>query len=171
MRRVLVILATVGMAAGIYFATRQQGRGLGTNVAPNDHPPAADFSLTDLSGQKLALSAFRGKVVLLDFWATWCDPCRAEIPHFIELQNTYGPKGFQIIGISMDDREQPVRDFYQKFRMNYPVAMADGETLQSYGGIFGLPVAFVIGRDGRIYGKYIGETSPDAFEKEIKKLL
>jgi cytochrome c biogenesis protein CcmG/thiol:disulfide interchange protein DsbE len=170
-RKFIVLIAVIGTAAAIYIASHQGGANLGTNVAPNDHPPAPDFSLTDLSGQKLTLSSFKGKVVLLDFWATWCDPCRAEIPRFIEFQNKYGSKGFQIVGISMDDSEQPVREFYQKFHMNYAVALADSSTPRNYGGIFGLPVAILIGRDGRIYGKYIGEISPDVFEKQIQKLL
>ena len=171
MRKLVILIAAVGISAAIYIASRPSETKFGTNIAPGNHAPAADFTLTDLSGQKLALSSFKGKVILLDFWATWCDPCRAEIPHFKEMQNKFGPRGFQVIGISMDDNEQPVREFYSKFGMNYPVAVGDTHTAQSYGGIFGLPVAFLIGRDGRIYGKYIGETKPELLEKEIQKLL
>ena len=171
MRKLVLLIAVVGITAAIYVASRHQSNISDANVAPADHPPAAEFSLTDLSGQKLALASFKGKVVLLDFWATWCDPCRAEIPHFVEMQNKYGKEGLQVVGISMDDEEQPVREFYNKFRMNYPVAVGDADIARSYGGIFGLPVAFIIGRDGRIYGKHIGETSPDVLEKDIKKLL
>src|SRR5271157_5107461 len=85
--------------------------------------PAPDFSLTDLAGKKLRLSNYRGQVVLLDFWASWCDPCKREIPHFIEMQDRYGPQGLQVVGISMDDDEKLAREFQEQFKMNYPVAM------------------------------------------------
>src|SRR5206468_7629887 len=114
---------------------------------------------------------YRGKVVLLDFWATWCDPCREEIPHFVELQQKYGARELQIIGVSMDDSAEPVRPFYQKFHMNYPVVIGTAKTGELYGGILGLPVSFLIGRDGRIYAKHIGATDASVFEKEIKKLI
>jgi peroxiredoxin len=133
--------------------------------------PAPDFSLTDLTGQKLALSGYRGKVVLLDFWATWCDPCKAEIPHFVEMQNRYRPQGLQVIGISMDDDEQLARDFRQRFKMNYPVAMGNPQLAEQYGGILGLPITFAIDREGRIVSRHIGATDPSVFETEIRKLL
>lgn len=132
---------------------------------------APDFSLPDLTGQKLDLSSYRGKVVLLDFWATWCDPCREEVPRFVELQNKYGDQGFQIIGVSMDDGPEPVRDFYQHFKMNYPVVMGNAKTGELYGGVLGLPIAFLIGRDGRINAKLIGATHMSVLEKEIVNLL
>ena len=124
-----------------------------------------------MSGQQLHLSEYRGKLVLLDFWATWCDPCREEIPHFVELQNKYRDQGLQIVGISMDDGPEPVRDFYQSFKMNYPVVMGNATTGELYGGVLGLPIAFLIGRDGRIYSKHIGATDISVFEGEIATLL
>jgi thiol-disulfide isomerase/thioredoxin len=139
--------------------------------AVTQHPLAADFSLTELTGQQLQLSTYRGKVVLLDFWATWCDPCRKEIPQFVQFQSKYGSQGLQIVGIAMDDGPGPVREFYKKFKMNFPVVMAKGNVAGHYGGIFGLPVAFVIGRDGRIYAKYIGAVDVSKIEKEITVLL
>src|ERR1035438_8339651 len=127
--------------------TRHHGVPVGTvGTDTSEHFLAPDFSLPDLTGQKLDLSSYRGKVVLLDFWATWCDPCREEIPHFVELQNRYGGQGLQIIGVSMDDAPEPVRDFYQRFKMNYPVVMGNAKTGELYGGVLGLPIAFLIER-------------------------
>jgi peroxiredoxin len=155
---------------GLYFVTRHHGRA-GTAAKITEHPLAPDFSLPQLSGQQLHLSEYRGKLVLLDFWATWCDPCREEIPHFVELQNKYRDQGLQIVGISMDDGPEPVRDFYQSFKMNYPVVMGNATTGELYGGVLGLPIAFLIGRDGRIYSKHIGATDISVFEGEIATLL
>jgi peroxiredoxin len=135
------------------------------------HSNAADFSLQDIDGHPLQLASYRGKVVLLNFWATWCTPCRAEIPNFVQFQNSYGPQGFQILGISMDDGPQPVRAFYQQFKINYPVAVGTDTVAQSYGGVLGLPVSFLIGRDGKIAAKYVGAVQLPALEQEIKTLL
>ncbi len=132
---------------------------------------APDFILPQLDGQPLRLSSYRGKVVLLDFWATWCVPCREEIPHFVELQQKYRNRGFQIIGVSMDDGPEPVRTFYQQFHVNYPVVMGTAKTGELYGGVLGLPIAFVLDEDGRIRAKHIGATSPTTIEKEIAGLL
>ena len=165
-------LALIAVVAALYFMARHHGvppGGMGTSVGKESLAP--DFSLPDLTGQKLDLSSYRGKVVLLDFWATWCDPYREEIPHFVELQNKYGNKGLQIIGVSMDDGPEPVREFYQRFKMNYPVVMGNPQTGELYGGVLGLPIAFLIGRDGRISAKHIGATDISVFEKEIKNAL
>jgi cytochrome c biogenesis protein CcmG, thiol:disulfide interchange protein DsbE len=132
---------------------------------------APDFSLPQLNGESLKLSAYRGKVVLLDFWATWCEPCQEEIPRFVNLQNEYKQEGLQIIGVSMDDSSDPVRDFYRRLKMNYPVVMGNAKIGELYGGVLGLPIAFLIGRDGRIYTKHIGATDTSVFQREIVSLL
>ena len=160
----------MSVVAGLYFVARHHERP-STGAAIIERPVAPEFSLPQLSGQQLHLSDYRGKLVLLDFWATWCDPCREEIPHFVELQNKYRDQGLQIVGISMDDGPEPVRDFYQRFKMNYPVVMGNATTGELYGGILGLPIAFLIGRDGRIYSKHIGATDISIFEREIATLL
>lgn len=152
------------------FVLRQARASHGRPQKANDNL-APDFTLPTLNGQDLRLSSYRGRVVLLDFWATWCDPCRAETPRFVELQKTYGDRGLQIIGISMDDSPEPVRPFYQQFHMNYPVVMGTAKTGELYGGILGLPTAFLIGRDGRIDGKFTGATDAAVFEKNVKKLI
>lgn len=133
--------------------------------------PAPDFAAVDLDGRKRALSDYKGKVVLLDFWATWCEPCRTEIPEFAELQRKYGAQGLQVLGISLDDDPRPVRGFYARFNMNYPVMLGDAELAESFGGILGLPVAFLIGRDGRIVAKYSGRTDAAVFERDVKAVL
>lgn len=132
---------------------------------------APGFSLPDLSGKSVALSDFRGKVILLDFWATWCDSCREEIPQFIEMQNKYRDQGFQLIGISMDDEAQPVRDLCRSLKVNYVVLLGTAKVGELYGGVLGLPVTFLIGRDGRIDAKHIGPTNIETLEKDTVHLL
>jgi thiol-disulfide isomerase/thioredoxin len=136
-----------------------------------DHPLAPGFSLTDITGKPLKLSDYQGKVVMLDFWATWCGPCRIEIPGFVQLQTQYGGQGLAVIGISMDDDSQPVVEFYKELHMNYPVAVGNDRLGELYGGVLGLPTTFLIGRDGRIYAKHVGAYDLAVFEAEIKQLL
>jgi cytochrome c biogenesis protein CcmG, thiol:disulfide interchange protein DsbE len=167
-RGLVRLLAFLALLAGMYFFLHHAGSSTAPSVRKDIAP---DFSLPDLAGQKLKLSSYRGKIVLLDFWATWCDPCRREIPHFTELQSKYGSHGFQIIGVSMDDGPDPVRDFYQQFKMNYPVVMGTARTGELYGGVLGLPLAFLIDRDGRITAKHIGDIDISVLEKEIVTLL
>jgi peroxiredoxin len=135
------------------------------------HSDAPDFSLQGVDGKPLTLSGNRGKVVLLNFWATWCTPCRAEIPEFERFQTTYGQQGLQVVGISMDDDAKPVREFNQQFKVNYPVALGNDKLAQSYGGVLGLPVTFLIGRDGKIATKHVGAAQIPVVEQEIKTLL
>lgn len=163
-------MVAIVVAAGFYFFARSRFRSQRfASAQPASLAP--DFSLPDLTGGQLDLSAYRGKVVLLDFWATWCDPCREEVPHFVQLQNKYGGQGLQIIGVSMDDGPEPVRDFYQRSKINYPVAMGNAKIGELYGGILGLPIAFLIGRDGRVYAKHAGAADISVVEKEIADLL
>ncbi len=154
-----------------FFYSRHHSASTPSASGTAQHGEAPDFTLPRLDGGQLRLSSYRGKVVLLDFWATWCVPCREEIPHFVELQQKYGDRGLQIIGVSMDDSPDPVRPFYQQFHMNYPVVMGTADVGSAYGGVLGLPIGFVIDRDGRIYSKHIGATDPAAFESEVTALL
>jgi len=153
---------------GLYVMSRR--------AAPKSKPAASgklapDFTVTDLDGRKLTLSHFKGKVVLLNFWATWCAPCRTEIPHFVEMQNKFGPEGLQVIGISMDDDAKPVREFYQQYRLNYPVALGDDKLADRFGGVLGLPVNFIIDREGRVHSRYLGATDVSVFDSDVSYLL
>lgn len=139
--------------------------------SPENYPRAPEFSLKDISGQKLNLFDYKGKVVILDFWATWCAPCRSQIPQFVELQNQYRDRGFAIIGIVLDDRLKAVKSFYRQYAMNYPVAMGDRELRAMYGGIPALPTTLLIGRDGRIHYKVTGAIDVANFEWRVQKLL
>ena len=165
------VSVVVALAVVLFFAGCRTSSGAGGGPPGAPHSQAADFSVQDLNGKPLDLSGYRGKVVLLNFWATWCTPCRAEIPNFVQFQDSYGPQGFQIVGLSMDDDAKPVREFYQQFKMNYPVGLGSDKIAQSYGGVLGLPVTFLIGRDGRIAAKYIGAVQLPTVEQEIKTLL
>jgi peroxiredoxin len=164
------IALVVGAIVAVHFVRRADAPAT-ANSTTTSHAMAPDFNLPTPDGKDIQLSSYRGKVVLLDFWATWCDPCREEIPHFVELQQKYGDRGLQIIGVSIDDSPEPVRPFYRQFHMNYPVVMGTAQTGGLYGGVLGLPISFLIDRDGRIYAKHIGATDASVFEKEIKKLI
>ncbi|MGB7553162.1 MAG: TlpA disulfide reductase family protein [Candidatus Korobacteraceae bacterium] len=172
MRKIVLIVVVVIAALAIYEVSRHGSRrDKPARPSAAAHSVAPDFSLQDLNGQPLNLANYQGKVVLLDFWATWCAPCRDEIPHFVQLQDKYRQQGLQVLGISMDDGPQPVREFYQQVRMNYPVALGTEKVAEAYGGVLGLPIAFLIGRDGRIHAKYIGEVNMSVLEQEIETLL
>lgn len=162
-----VLIAAI--LSGIYIRSNRAPHPK-TGIA-KQHLLAPDFVLPQLDDTPLRLSAYRGKVVLLDFWATWCDPCREETPHFVELQQKYAGRGLQIIGVSMDDTSEPVRDFYQQFHINYPVVMGDAKTGEAYGGVLGLPIIFLVDRNGRIVAKHTGPIKPEIFDQEIAALL
>ncbi len=133
---------------------------------------APEFSLSDINGNKVSLSDFRGRVVILDFWATWCPPCIAEIPHFIELQDEYKNKGLEVVGISVDwNGERIVPLFAEENNMNYTLLLQDDRVTDSYGGIISIPTTFVIDRDGNIRKRYMGYRDKEVFENDIKELL
>jgi len=166
----VVVIAAAGVTLAFYTLGHRNGAPHEAKTAKL-RKPAPDFTLPRIDGGQLQLSSYRGKVVLLDFWATWCVPCREETPHFVELQQKYGDQGLQILGVSMDDSPGPVHAFYQQFHMNYPVVMGTAETGSAYGGVLGLPIAFLIDRDGLIYTKHMGATDSAVFEKEVISLL
>ena len=137
--------------------------------------PAAnlDFTLKDMNGQDVRLADLEGQVVLLNFWATWCGPCRLEIPWFVEFQEKYKDQGFRVVGISVDDPPEALPPFAKRFKINYPLLVgADREDVQkAYGPIFGVPTTFIIDRNGRICIRHVGQVGREQFESEIKSLL
>ncbi|MGP8260597.1 MAG: redoxin domain-containing protein [Acidobacteriaceae bacterium] len=135
------------------------------------HKMAPEFVRTDLDHKRLDLNAYRGKVVLLNFWATWCAPCQVEMPSFVEWQKKYGPRGLQVIGISLDDDPALVRSLVGKLKLNYPVAMGDVKLGDLYGGILGLPVTYLIDRHGMIRAEFQGETDLSKIERQLQFLL
>jgi len=133
---------------------------------------APDFALKDVNGTTVHLSDYRGKVVLLDFWATWCGPCKMEIPWFMEFERKYKDRGFAVLGVSMDDDGWPtVKPFIKDIGMNYRVVLGNDQTGDLYGGIEALPTAFLIDRQGRVAIEHVGLSSRREFEDGIENLL
>ena len=134
--------------------------------------PAPDFTLTDANGKQVRLSDYKGKVVLLNFWATWCGPCKFEIPWFIEFQKTHKDRGFTVIGVSLDeDGWESVKPYIQAKGVNYPVVVGSETVDQHYGGIEALPTSFLIDREGRIANTHVGLVSKKQYEDDILDLL
>ncbi|MEW6196431.1 MAG: TlpA disulfide reductase family protein [Bacteroidota bacterium] len=133
---------------------------------------AADFSLPTTDGKTLKLSDLKGKVVILDFWATWCPPCRKGIPDLIDLKKRYGSKGLEVVGISVDQETKPdVVPFVKDYGINYPVVYGDNGVVMNYGGIRSIPTTFVVDREGKIVANYVGLYPKKTYEDQIKKLL
>jgi peroxiredoxin len=132
---------------------------------------APDFTRPDLAGKPVALRAYRGKLVLLNFWATWCGPCLSEVPRFAAWPRRFGPAGLQILGVSMDDGPAPVRAAYQKFHLNYPVVMGDAALGELFGGVLGLPFSYLIDPRGQIVDRFEGEPDLKRMEMRIQALL
>jgi peroxiredoxin len=157
--------AAAAIATVLWFSTS-----LVRAEAPRSAAP--EWQLNDIDGQSVKLSDFKGKVVILDFWATWCPPCRAEIPGFIALQKQYAAQGLSVIGVSLDTAgPSAVKAFMQRLGMNYPVVIGDEKIADQYGGIAAIPTTFVIDRNGNIVKSHQGFASQTVFESEIRPLL
>ena len=174
---VLVVVAVV-IAGMLYFGYHQARRSASAGGSDASFSgitiskPAPDFTLETVSGQSVRLSDLRGKAVLLNFWATWCAPCKIEMPWFVELQNEYGSQGLQIVGVAMDDSSKDdIAKFAKDMGVNYPVLIGKEAVGEEYGGVPALPESFFIGRDGNIVDKIIGLKGKAEIEDSIKKAL
>ena len=168
---VWLVLALAGCGGGSKTSSE------GTTAAPpattgevgSQAPP---FALADLSGQTVSSTAFAGKVVILDFWATWCPPCRAEVPDFVALQEKYGSQGLEIVGLSLDaGGAKDVAPFVEEYKVNYKMLLHADEVAKAYGGITSIPTTFVIDRQGKIVQRFVGQMSREVFEASIAPLL
>jgi len=168
----LVVVAVV--VAGMLYVGFHFARRAGSDQAetPMKNKVAPDFTLETLDGKKVRLSDLRGKAVLLNFWATWCGPCKIETPWLVELQNQYGSQGLQVVGVAMDDSgKEEIAKFAKEMGMNYPVLLGKEAVGDAYGGIPYLPESFFIGRDGKIVKKIMGIDSRSVIEDAVKETL
>jgi cytochrome c biogenesis protein CcmG/thiol:disulfide interchange protein DsbE len=169
-----LFIVAVGAAAGLSGCAKSDG-------APKVLANEPDVTFQDLQGKNLTLASLKGKVVVVNFWATWCDPCRVEIPWLIRLQQTYVSKGFTMVGVAMDEDGKSVVDPFvqsthfdvggQQMTMNYPIVLGNDDIANKFGGMLGFPTSIVISRDGKIAKRYIGIVNEADLEKQIKDLL
>ncbi len=170
------------VAFGIFFIVNNSGNEPKSGPYPPNYNPsetssvkeiAANFTLNSIEGEKISLDDYKGKVVIIDFWATWCGPCRKGIPDLVELKNTYGEKGFEIIGISVDRSNtiDQVDQFAKDYKINYPVVYTDEQTPGKYGGIQYIPTSFVVDQEGYIISKHVGYVEKSQYVSEIESLF
>ena len=140
---------------------------------PKAKPANLNFTLKDMNGKAVKFADYKGKVILLDFWATWCGPCKIEIPGFVDLQNRYRDKGLVVLGFSVDDPVEKLKPFAAEYNMNYPVLVGLGreEVQDAYGPIWGIPTTVLISRDGKVCKRHMGFAPKEQFEREIAGLL
>lgn len=165
-------VSAAGLAMGLWSCGKGGGGVPATLKAEADRNQAPEFALEDANGQIVKLSDFKGKVVLLNFWATWCTPCRIEIPWFVDMEREFKDEGFAVIGVSMDeDGWDVVKPFIRDLKVNYRMVLGTEELAQLYSGVQALPTSFVIDRSGRIASVHMGIVSRNVFEEEIRALL
>jgi peroxiredoxin len=182
-RKILLIgLALTVGAVGMFLYERNRGpiASAGANpgvLVPKPAPAirgvvAPEFDLPDVDGAMVRLSDFKGKVVLVNFWATWCAPCEIETPWFVEFDGKYREDGLQIVGISLDEGGVgPVKEFMEEYSIDYTIVMGDEDTAQNFGGVIGLPTSFIVDQDGKFYSMHRGLVSKEVYVEEIEGLL
>ncbi len=167
----LLIAILAMMAAGKFLDRRRHHSPVGL-IGDVQGVQAPDFELASLDGRKVKLSDYRGKAVLLNFWATWCPPCKIEMPWFVELQKQYGKDGLVVIGVAMDDSEpQKISQFAHEMGLNYPVLLGTDQVSDEYGNVQYLPTTFYIDRNGKIVTKAAGLFDRKQVEDDVKKTL
>jgi len=175
----VVIVGITGLLlAGKFLAPHHavtaqiDGGRLTTGKTTGATAPNFELKVVDANGKTMKLADLRGKGVILDFWATYCEPCKIEMPWFVELQKKYGPQGLQIVGVDYEDvDEKTVSDFTKKMGINYPIVIGTDNVIESYGGLQGLPMTFFIDRSGKIIDRELGLISESVIEDNIKKSL
>jgi peroxiredoxin len=177
--RAASVIAVAAICGGIWYA-RHRALVNETKSAVQEQfdrselisKPAPDFSLSDATGETIKLSDQKGKVVLLNFWATWCGPCKVEIPWFISFQQQYKDRNFTVLGVAFDDDGwTSVKPYLAEHKINYRVVVGNDALDKAYGGVESLPTTFLIGRDGRIASKHVGLISKPTYQDEIARLL
>ena len=182
---ILAVAAVVGVTVYADKATRPKTKVTATGTVADPEKSvglaAPDFRLKDLTGKDVSLGDYKGKVVLVNFWATWCIPCLSEIPELITMQEKYGPKGFVILGLAMDEEGKSVVAPWvekqrfdvngQKLPMNYPILLANDDAANKFGGLIGYPTSVLITRDGKQLKRVTGPISADEFSKAIESQL
>jgi thiol-disulfide isomerase/thioredoxin len=177
--RLLTIGILMAAAALAFIWIRQDTANKAAVSKASDAPsaikiggPAPKLVLKDLQGKTVSLEDLKGKVVIVDFWATWCEPCQIMIPWLEEFHNRYASQGLEIVGVAMDDEGiSAVKPFAENAKMNYPVLLGNDATADSWGGVFGLPTSFMIDRQGKIRATHQGLIGKDVLEKDIRGLL
>jgi thiol-disulfide isomerase/thioredoxin len=176
-RRDPVVLIVVAMVVALMLVfgfklTRHSSHGVAGGNAQMKNGTAPDFTLQSLDGKTVRLSDFRGKPVVLNFWATWCGPCKIEMPWFVDLQKEYGPAGLQFLGVAMDDAStKDIAEFAESMKVNYPILIGKESVGDDYGGVQFLPETFYIDRNGKVVDKAFGLKGRGEIEDAIKKIL
>jgi thiol-disulfide isomerase/thioredoxin len=167
-----VLVAAIGAAASLGGCTSMNSVNAAALKPVKDRKAAPDITLKDAMGRTFKLSEYKGKVVLLNFWATWCGPCKIEIPWFIEFEQKYKDKGFAMLGVSMDEEGwEVVRPYIEKSKVNYRMAIGNDSIAQLYGGVDSLPTSFLLDKEGRIASVHVGLVSKSDYENEINELF
>ncbi|HEY2459202.1 MAG TPA: TlpA disulfide reductase family protein [Candidatus Acidoferrum sp.] len=180
----VVIAALAAIVLAVHFAdkaTRLPAQVSAKVPATAVSAPAPDVTLKSLDDKNVSIADYKGKIVLVNFWATWCDPCRAEIPELIEMQEKYGPKGFTVLGVAMDEEGKKIVDpFVHKEHfdvkgkpslMNYPILIGTDDAANKFGGLFGYPTSVLIGRDGKQIKRITGQINAEEISKAIESQL
>ena len=169
---IVVIVAVAGMLVIAPYMARRTRKNAGTESNDWKGKSAPEFSLESLDGRTVHLADFHGKGVLLNFWATWCQPCKIEMPWFEELQKEYGAQGLQVVGIAMDDAsKEDISKFAKEMGVNYPILLGKESVGDAYGGVQFLPSTFFIDRDGKVVDRIFGLRSRSEIEDDIKLAL